>query len=54
MIGTTSSGISGQLSNIYSIFDIEIKDTTDTARCASYLDLYLDIGRKRNYSIFPL
>ena len=46
------------------ILELEIKDITDTARCASYLDLYLKIDsncrlrtklyNKRNYFDFPI
>ena len=46
------------------IVELEIKDTTDTARCASYLDLYLKIDsdcrlrtklyNKRNDFDFPI
>jgi hypothetical protein len=56
MIGTTSSGIS--------YLELEIKDTTDTVRSASYLGLHLEIDSevrlrtkpydKRDYFNFPI
>ena len=58
VISLNNSKLSEFINRIYTI-ELEIKDTTDTARSALYIDLHLEIDRtklyiKRDDCNFPL